>query len=86
MELVARCFPLYSAWFDWANIDPFSLNREQLANRNEDLPKTLLLPSASQSCLLLQRRARVIKWMWEKVKRGFGAVFAVLNPEMQHRG
>jgi hypothetical protein len=40
---VAPCFPMYSASFDWGNIDQFTFNRDQLDDMKKTLPNALLL-------------------------------------------
>jgi hypothetical protein len=53
------------------NIDDFTFDGDQLNDMKKTCQKALFLDSQSQPRVLLQRCARVIKWMWENVKRGF---------------
>lgn len=66
---VAPCFPMYSASFDWANIDQISVDREQLTDMKKTCQKHCL-HAEPQPCLRYND-SRVIKWMWENAKRGF---------------
>jgi hypothetical protein len=62
--------PRVSASFDWGTIDQFTFNRDQL----DDMKKTRqkhCFSTLSHNLAYCYNDARVIKWMWENVKRGF---------------
>jgi len=67
---VAPCFPMYSASFDWGNIDQFSFNREQLTNMKKTCQKQCF-STLNHNLAYCYNDARVIKWMWENANRGF---------------
>ena len=67
---VAPCFPMYSASFDWGNIDQFTFNRQQLDDMKQTCQKHCF-STLNHNLAYCYNDARVIKWMWEHVKRGF---------------
>jgi MoaA/NifB/PqqE/SkfB family radical SAM enzyme len=67
---VAPCFPMYSASFDWGNIDQFSFDRDQLDGMKKTCQKHCF-STLNHNLAYCYNDARVIKWMWENVKRGF---------------
>jgi MoaA/NifB/PqqE/SkfB family radical SAM enzyme len=67
---VAPCFPMYSASFDWGNIDQFNFNRDQLDGMKKTCQKHCF-STLNHNLAYCYNDARVIKWMWENVKRGF---------------
>ena len=67
---VAPCFPMYSASFDWGNIDEFTFNRDQLDGMKKTCQKHCF-STLNHNLAYCYNDARVIKWMWENVKRGF---------------
>ena len=75
MALWRRVFPTYPASLTGAIL--MTLHSTVSNPYEEDLSEALLLDPQSQPRALRRRRAgnqddaRVIKWMWENVKRGF---------------
>ena len=67
---VAPCFPMYSASFDWGNIDQFTFERDQLTDMKKTCQKHCF-STLNHNLAYCYNDARVIKWMWENVKRGF---------------
>ena len=67
---VAPCFPTYSATFDWGNIDHFTFNRDQLYEMKTACQKQCF-STLNHNLAYCYNDARVIKWMWQNVKRGF---------------
>lgn len=67
---VVPCFPMYSATFDWGNIDHFTFNRDQLFEMKTTCQKHCF-STLNHNLAYCYNDARVIKWMWENVKRGF---------------
>jgi hypothetical protein len=61
-------FPIYSASFDWGNIDQFSFNREQLTNMKKTCHCFCTL---NHNLAHGYNDARVIKCMWENANREF---------------
>ena len=59
---------MYSASFDWGNIDQFTFNRDQLDDMKKTCQKHCFSTLNHNLCY---NDACVIKWMWENVKRGF---------------
>ena len=60
---VAPCFPMYSASFDWGNIDDFTFDREQLTNMKKTCQKHCF-STLNHNLAYCYNDARVIKWMW----------------------
>jgi radical SAM protein with 4Fe4S-binding SPASM domain len=67
---VAPCFPMYSASLDWGNIDNFAFDREQLTDMKKTCQKHCF-STLNHNLAYCYNDARVIKWTWENVKRGF---------------
>ena len=67
---VAPCFPMYSASYDWGNIDQFTFNRGQLDDMKKSCQKHCF-STLNHNLAYCYNDERVIKWMWENVKRGF---------------
>ena len=67
---VAPCFPMYSASHDWGNIDQFTFDREQLNDMKATCQKHCF-STLNHNLAYCYNDARVIKWMWDNVKRGF---------------
>jgi MoaA/NifB/PqqE/SkfB family radical SAM enzyme len=67
---VAPCFPMYSASFDWGNIDQFTFDRSQLKEMKKTCQKHCF-STLNHNLAYCYNDERVIKWMWENVKRGF---------------
>ena len=49
---------MYSATYNWGNIEHFNFDRESLLAMKKDVPEALFLHPESQPGVLLQRRAR----------------------------
>jgi len=67
---VAPCFPMYSASFDWGNIENYTFDREQLTDMKKTCQKHCF-STLNHNLAYCYNDARVIKWMWQNVKRGF---------------
>ena len=61
---------MYSASYDWGNIDQFTFNRDQLDGMKKTCQK-YYFPTLNRNLAYCYNDARLIKWMWENVKRGF---------------
>ncbi len=66
----APCFPMYSATHDWGNIDQFSFECEQLNDMKKTCQKHCF-STLNHNLAYCYNDARVIKWIWNHVKRGF---------------
>ena len=67
---LAPCFPLYPATHDWGNIDSLRFDYAEL----EQLKKTCqqhCFSTLNHNLAYCYNDARVIKWLWQQVKRGF---------------
>jgi hypothetical protein len=60
---------MYSASFDWGNIDQFTFNRHQLDDMKKTCQKHCF--STLTTILPIVTTTRAIKWMWENVQRRF---------------
>jgi len=67
---VAPCFPMYSASFDWGNVDKFTFNPDLLTDMKKTCQKHCF-STLNHNLAYCYNDTRVIKWMWEHVKRGF---------------
>jgi MoaA/NifB/PqqE/SkfB family radical SAM enzyme len=67
---VAPCFPMYSAAFDWGNIDHFTFDRDQLLEMKTTCQKHCF-STLNHNLAYCYNDARVIKWIWAHMKRGF---------------
>jgi len=67
---VAPCFPMYSSNFNWGNIDNFTFDRHQLTDMKKTCQKHCF-STLNHNLAYCYNDARVIKWMWDNVKRGF---------------
>ena len=67
---LAPCFPMYSASFDWGNIDDFTFDDDQLNYMKKTCEKHCF-STLNHNLAYCYNDARVIKWMWENVRRGF---------------
>ena len=63
-------FPMYSGAFDFGNIDDFTFDRQQLTSMKKTCQKHCF-STLNHNLAYCYSDARVIKWMWENVKRGF---------------
>jgi hypothetical protein len=61
---------MYSASFDWGNIDQFTLDYDQLTDMKKTCQKHRFSP-LNHNLAYCYNDARVIKWIWENAKRGF---------------
>lgn len=69
---IAPCFPLYPATLDWGNIDQPRLDFAQL----REIKKTCqqqCFSTLNHNLAYCYDDARVIKWIWQQLKRGFGS-------------
>ena len=69
---VAPCFPMYAATYDWGNIDKWNFDEKQLT----DMKKTCqrhCFSTLNHNLAYCYNDQRVIKWMWQQAKNGFGA-------------
>ncbi len=67
---VAPCFPMYSATYDWGNIDGHKFEKQQL----DDMKKTCekhCFSTLNHNLSYCYDGTRVIKWLWQRVRTGF---------------
>jgi MoaA/NifB/PqqE/SkfB family radical SAM enzyme len=67
---VAPCFPMYSAAYDWGNIERFNFDREALLDMKRTCQKHCF-STLNHNLAYCYNDARVIKWLWANAKRGF---------------
>jgi radical SAM protein with 4Fe4S-binding SPASM domain len=68
---VAPCFPMYAATYDWGNIDEPKFDSRQL----KDMKKTCqrhCFSTLNHNLAYCYNDARVLKWLWQQAKHGFG--------------
>lgn len=61
---------MYSATYNWGNIEHFNFDRESLLAMKKDVPEALF-PTLNHNLAYCYNDARVIKWLWANAKRGF---------------
>jgi len=69
---VAPCFPMYPATYNWGNIDQWNFDQAQL----KDMKKTCqrhCFSTLNHNLAYCYNDQRVIKWMWQQAKNGFGS-------------
>jgi hypothetical protein len=59
---VAPCFPMYSASFDWGNIDDFTFDGDQLNDMKNTCEKQCF-STLNHNLAYCHNDARVIKWI-----------------------
>ena len=67
---VAPCFPMYSATYDWGNIEHSNFDREALLDMKRTCQKHCF-STLNHNLAYCYNDARVIKWLWANAKRGF---------------
>ena len=75
---VAPCFPMYSATYNWGNIENFAFDREELLDMKKTCQKHCF-STLNHNLAYCYDDARVIKWMWENVKLRFRGERAASN-------
>jgi radical SAM protein with 4Fe4S-binding SPASM domain len=63
---VAPCFPMYSATFDWGNIDRPKFDPDELANMKQTCQQHCF-STLNHNLAYCYNDARVIKWLWSNV-------------------
>ncbi len=69
---IAPCFPLYTATYDWGNIEDLRFNFNHLKIIKEVCQRHCF-STLNHNLAYCYNDARVIKWLWEQAKRGFGS-------------
>ena len=67
---VAPCFPMYSASYNWGNIEHPNFDRESLLDMKKTCQKHCF-STLNHNLAYCYNDARVIKWLWANAKRGF---------------
>jgi MoaA/NifB/PqqE/SkfB family radical SAM enzyme len=67
---VAPCFPMYSATYDWGNIDHFCFDRKQLSEMKETCQKHCF-STLNHNLGYCYNDARVLKFLWAQARNGF---------------
>jgi MoaA/NifB/PqqE/SkfB family radical SAM enzyme len=67
---LAPCFPLYPANYNWGNIEKLHLNTAQL-NEMKKTCQQHCFSTLNHNLAYCYNDARVIRWLWQQVKRGF---------------
>ena len=67
---VAPCFPMYSASYNWGNIEHFNFDRQALLDMKKNCQKHCF-STLNHNLAYCYNDARVIKWLWANAKRGF---------------
>jgi radical SAM protein with 4Fe4S-binding SPASM domain len=67
---VAPCFPMYSATYNWGNIEHFKFDRQGLLDMKKTCQKHCF-STLNHNLAYCYNDARVIKWLWANAKRGF---------------
>lgn len=67
---VTPCFPLYSATYDWGNIDEAHFDPSQLSDMKKTCEKHCF-STLNHNLGYCYNDRRVIKFVWEQAKRGF---------------
>lgn len=67
---VAPCFPMYPATYNWGNLDSFNFDCGQLTEMKKTCQKHCF-STLNHNLSYCYNDARVIKWLWASVKRGF---------------
>ena len=67
---VAPCFPMYSATYDWGNIDGHKFEQRQLAGMKKTCQKHCF-STLNHNLAYCYNDARVLKWLWSQARRGF---------------
>jgi MoaA/NifB/PqqE/SkfB family radical SAM enzyme len=69
---VAPCFPMYSATYNWGNIDKFNFDPTELKTMKKTCEKHCF-STLNHNLSYCYDGKRVMKWMWKQAKNGFGA-------------
>jgi radical SAM protein with 4Fe4S-binding SPASM domain len=67
---VAPCFPMYSATYEWGNIDRFHFDQQQLGEMKQTCQQHCF-STLNHNLAYCYNDARVIKWMWKHTCNGF---------------
>jgi MoaA/NifB/PqqE/SkfB family radical SAM enzyme len=69
---VAPCFPMYPATYNWGNIDKWNFDQKQLKQMKSTCQRHCF-STLNHNLAYCYNDQRVIKWLWEQAKNGFGA-------------
>ena len=69
---LAPCFPLYPATHDWGNIDAPRFDYAELETLKKKCQQHCF-STLNHNLAYCYNDARVIKWLWQQVKRGFSS-------------
>jgi radical SAM protein with 4Fe4S-binding SPASM domain len=67
---LAPCFPMYSATFDWGNIDQPKLEAKQLGAMKKTCERHCF-STLNHNLAYCYDARRVIKWLWKQTRNGF---------------
>jgi MoaA/NifB/PqqE/SkfB family radical SAM enzyme len=67
---VAPCFPMYSATYDWGNVDGHKFEQGQLAAMKKTCQQHCF-STLNHNLGYCYNDARVLKWLWKAARRGF---------------
>ena len=68
---LAPCFPMYAATHDWGNIDKPKLDSHQLKSMKQTCQRHCF-STLNHNLAYCYNDARVLKWLWQQAKNGFG--------------
>lgn len=69
---VAPCFPMYSANYDWGNIEVPKFDQKQLKEMKQTCERHCF-STLNHNLAYCYNDARVLKWLWKQARNGFGA-------------
>ena len=67
---VAPCFPMYGATYDWGSIDGEKFDQKQVAQMKRSCQHHCF-STLNHNLGYCYNDARVIKWLWGRVRTGF---------------
>jgi len=67
---VGPCFPMYSATYDWGNIDGHKFQPAQLREMKNTCERHCF-STLNHNLGYCYNDARVIKWLWKQARNGF---------------
>jgi MoaA/NifB/PqqE/SkfB family radical SAM enzyme len=65
------CSPMYSATYDWGTVDGHKFEPRQLAEMKETCQQHCF-STLNHNLSYCYNDARIIKWLWQQARRGFG--------------
>ena len=67
---IGPCFPMYSATYDWGNIDTPKLDHDQMREMKQTCQRHCF-STLNHNLAYCYNDKRVIKWLWQQAKNGF---------------